>query len=130
MLVVGGIFLLSRAAWIAPKQFVDDLFWFGLGVVDNFDRLIYFVELEDGLHRMSNASMRTENVIVNQRSYRKFIKEFVDPIEERILVFDILFEFEGAFIAEAHILVDLPILVRSSQEHDVLRKLYLQREKH
>lgn len=70
--------------------------------------------------------MRAEDVVINQRSNRKLVKELVDTVEKRILIFDIFFKLEGTLISKAHILVDLPILVRPSQEHDVLRELDLE----
>lgn len=69
--------------------------------------------------------MRTEDIVIDDSSYRQLIEQPIDPVEERILVFYVLLELKCAFVSEAHVLVYLTIFMGSPQQHDILRELYL-----
>ena len=72
--------------------------------------------------------MRTEDGILEKSGNWKLLEQSVDSIEERVLVINIFLQFQGTFISEAHMLVDLSIFVSSSQQNNILREFYLERK--
>lgn len=72
--------------------------------------------------------MAAEDVLLNNRSDGQLLEDLVDPVEEGVTIIDVFLELGRAFVPETHAAVDLPILVRSSQQDEVLRVLDLEGE--
>lgn len=60
---------------------------------------------------MSDTSMRAEEVILNNGSQWQLFEQFINPTEKRILVINILLQFQGTLIPKTHSFVDLSVLV-------------------
>lgn len=72
--------------------------------------------------------MAAEDVLLNDCSYWQFLKDFVHPIEEGVAIVDVFLELGCAFVTKAHAAIDLPVLVGSSQQDEVLRIFDLESE--
>lgn len=128
MLDVGHVVWLSIPAGIRPKQLVYDFVSLGLGVVIDLERSFYLLDLIDGFQGAAYASVAAEDVLLYDCSYRQFLEDLVDPVEEGVAVVDVFLELGRAFVAEAHAAVDLAVLVRSPQQDEVLGILNLEGE--
>lgn len=126
MLDVRSELWLAQPARVAPQQLVYNLIVLGLRVVVDLQRPVDLLYLQHVLQGVPDASVRAEDVLLDDGSNGHLLKQSVHTTEEGVLVIDVLFELGRTLISEAEDLVDLPVLMRSPQKDDVFGELDLQ----
>jgi hypothetical protein len=124
------VIVLSSSARIAPKNIVDNLLIFGLGLMIDTDGLWNILNFGNILQGRSYASMKTKHAIVNKGRKRQLLKKPINLIPDGIGIINILLQLEGTLIPKAHKLINPPILMRTPQQKHILRILQLQGKQH
>lgn len=129
MLDIGRKLRLTYPTRITPKQLIHNFITSCLRVVIHLQRTLNFLNLQHWFQSVTNSTVRTKDIFLNDGSNRHFLEKTVDPTEKGVLVVDVLFEFCSTFIAKSLNSVDLSVFVGAPKENNIFWEFYLECEK-
>ena len=94
--------------------------------MDDLEGPLNFFNLFQTDESAANATMQTDNPILDYSCKRKTVKEIVDLVKDRILVRRVLPKPVTAFFGKPERIIDLSVLMVASQQMDLVGEADLQ----
>lgn len=112
--------VIGVVAGVAPKKFVHNPFLIGFGLVSNLNWTTNALQLLEAFKCYADSSVHTEDLLLDERRQRQFLKDAVDDLEVAVAHFGGLVHFRLALITKAHVLVDGDVLMSAAKQMHVL----------